>query len=357
MPDKIQLEVNGRLFDGWKSLNITEAMEQLSGKFDFSLYDKEDTASRFIRAGSACRLYIVDGLTGARINVLKGYVDKTKQKLSGKSSEMSISGRDRTGDVVDCSAVHRSNTWLNARFSTICKDLVAPYGLLVDKVDLLEDNRIERFTLQNGESSFSAIERLCMDQGVLPDHTIDGDLKLTYTAPESKRAAEDLEAGVNILEVEKEDKWNQRYSNYVVKGQGTNKGRAWTGKNTRLFASAEDLSITRNRPFLFMSENRATADNLVRRVAWEAQVRAGRGTTYKVKVKDWFQKDRNGTNVRPWSINERVYLTVTRWDVFNQLLITGVNRKLDESSSRVTVLTLKHPETYKANPSQKVKLS
>jgi prophage tail gpP-like protein len=106
-----------------------------------------------------------------------------------------------------------------------------------------------------------------------------------------------------------------------------------------------------------MSENKATDKNLAARVAWEAQVRAGRGTFYNVLVQGWYQTDLVTGARRPWTINERINLRVGKWGVDEQQLITAVSFTIDNDGGRKTRLVLKNPDVYAANPSPNVALS
>lgn len=352
----IILQIGGDNYSGWKSLSSERSMEALAGSFNFEVVDKEGEVVGNIEDGVASKLWVFDPLTYTSWPIMTGYVDQTNKKTADTSDEMTIEGRDKTEDLVDCAATVKSSTWTKKFLKDICTDLCKPYGILVDTSQIVDTELIERFTLQTGDTAFSAIERLCRSKAVLPLTDNEGNLILTYAADETIVADENLELGVNILEVEESKSKKERFSNYVIRGQQSGKGKAWTAKETKMNAKAEDTGVDRYRLHVFMSENKATAKNLRDRVAWEAQVRAGRGEHYNVKVKGWFQRDKEGTIIRPWQINERINIRVDRWNVNKQQLITARRFDLSEGGGETTTLMLQNPGIYKPNPTEKVEL-
>lgn len=357
MPDNVQLEVDGKNFQGWKKVTIKHSMETLCGAFSIELYDKQDSQTNDIDEGSACKISLVNDETKARDLILTGYIDEVNRRESSSSTSMTIKGRDRTSDLVDCSAEHTSNTWIQVRLQDLCKELADPFGILVDDSELEQLDPIKKFTLQMGETAYSAIERIIRSKAVLATTNSDSDLVLTYSADASTKSEENLEVGKNVLEIEETRTSQKRFSKYICRGQTSGRGKKWSKQNTRLIADAIDEEITRYRPHIFMAENKATSDGLKARVAWEAQIRAGRARVYTVTVKGWYQTDYFGAKVKPWEINERVNLKWTRRNIDKQFLITSVAHRLAEGTGRTTTLVLKNVDIFKANPTEKVQLA
>jgi len=358
MSDDIVMQLGTSDFTGWKSISVQRTMESFCGSFTVELVDKQGSATNQITEGIATKLFVKEDLFGANYPLINGYIDGVKLKLSGQSTQMSIQGRDITCDMIDSAAIAPSNTWTKAKFSKIIRAIVLPFGITVDTSQLIIDEEIDKFTLQNGETAYEAIERLCRSQAVLPLTDFEGNLLLTYSADTTVKADEDLVVGDNVLEVEREASWADRYSEYFCRGQRSGKGKAWDGRITQMVAVATDLAIDRYRPMVFMSENKATDRNLQSRVNWEAQVRAGRGTFYNVVVQGWFQHNAiTRAKTRLWTVNERVNIKVPRWGVDEQQLITAVDYHIDESGGRKTRLVLKNVDVYKSNPTEEVALT
>lgn len=165
----LELELNGSVFSGWKSSNMVFDMEALSTTFNFSLYDKSNVVSDAFKTGFATRVSVKPSMESPFVDQLvDGYITDIDRSIAGTSTSMSIEGADKLIDLVDCSALHDSQTWINKKFTLIIRDIIAPFGLDVDTSQLITDPKIKKFTLQSGESAFNAIERLCRSQAILP---------------------------------------------------------------------------------------------------------------------------------------------------------------------------------------------
>lgn len=353
----VQLDLNGQLFTGWKRFSFEDDMETLSSSFSFDLYDKSDSVTKSFRTGLDCVININnEGVGVDNFSILNGFIVNTNKNKSGTNSNFSVNGFDKLIDIVECSVIYRSQTWLNKRFSSIIKDILDPFAIGLDQTNLKSDPKIERFTIQSGESAFDAIERLCRNEAVLPLSTFAGDLLLGYSATENERAA-DLEYGSNILVINESVDWSERFSNYTGLAQYPGRGGRWKKDILQSREVAIDAGVTRYRPLLFIAEGKAERKTLRQRVRWEAQIRSGRSREYTVTVSGWYQKDVNGNiSNQLWEKNKRVNLRYDDWDINEDRLITKVVFTLDENGE-LTILTLKHPDIFKQNPSEEVDLT
>lgn len=349
-----QLLIDDQEFTGWQAVSFETDMEALVSTFSIQARDQYGTLSA-IDAGTACELYIERDNT--QILVLTGYVTSRDRELSSGAHTVTINGSSNLVDLVDCSVVQANRSWVKKKFSAIVEAIASPFGIDVDKSDLTSDPVIDRMTLQSSEDAFSAIERLCRSQAVLPLSTFDGKLKLGYAASVTDRSPVDIAEGSNLKAIRETSDWTERFSDYIGLSQVSAKGKQWSSANLQGKAVANDPTITRYRPKLFVTENSLSQTEIPKRVAWEAQVRAGRSTTYVITVDGWFHKI-SSTEVAGsiWENNKRVQLTVPTLDIDADLLISSVTYSLD-NSGEITNLTLRHPDTYKADPSAEVKLT
>ena len=356
----IALEINGQRFEGWESFSMEFDIETFVTSFNLSLYDPDSVLAvgkDDFPAGNQCSISITNQMRPTLDRVLDGFIVRRRRSISSSSNSLNVEGADKLVDLLDCSAVHPSRTWFKAPFSVIVSDLARPFGVTVVATGLRSDPIIDKFSLQSGESAFAAIERLCRSQAVLPLSDFQGYLTLGYAASPAERAAVDLEMGVNILSLDEDVDWTERYSEYTVLGQGAGNGKKWTKAMLASSATAKDTGITRYRPKIIIAENKATKEILIQRVNWEAQVRSGRSTEYNVTVRGWYQTNRAGFPVALWQKNQRVTLRYPEAGLLNEeLLITKVTFSLD-SGGELTRLTLKHPDIFKAQPGAVVDLS
>ena len=352
----VSLEVNDTFLTGWKDFKAEFDMEVLPASFEFGLYDKEKSLTKLLQTGLAARVSILDPFFGARHQLIDGFLQRVPRSLGSVENKKSLFGHDRFIDVVECSVVRRAQTWWRKRFASIVADILEPFELAVDKSQLKSNPRIDKFTIQSGETAFSAIERLCRNQAVLPLSTVENNLLLGYAADSDTVASENLEVGVNIEGIGEDTSWGERFSEYIGLGQQAGNGRRWTKEMLQGRAVAKDAGVTRYRPKLFIAESRADNKILRKRVNWEAQVRSGRSTVHTVLVSGWYQKSIDGRPLRPWVKNERVNLRVAEWDLNVQRLITKVAYSLGKKGE-LTTLTLKHPDIFKADPRETVNLT
>ena len=368
----IALQIGAQRFEGWESVSMEFDMESLVSTFSLGLYDPDRLLSvdaDDFPAGQACKIsitnktipisYISQGGTGFQTSetVIDGFIVRRRRALSRSSNVLTVEGADKLVDLVDCSAEHTSRTWMKKPFSGIVRDLVAPFDITVNSLALQGDPLIDKFTLQSGETVFDAIERLCRSQAVLPLSDFKGNVVLSYAATKAEPAAAWLMLGVNLLSLEENVDWSERYSKYTVLGQSAGDGKKWTTEMLQSSATARDTGITRYRPKIIISENRATNEIMIKRVRWEAQVKSGRSTEYTATVRGWYKTNLSGQPDSLWQKNEKLILRCTPWGIYSQeLLITKVVFSLDDSGE-LTQLTLKHPDVFKAQPGAVVDLS
>lgn len=347
----VEIEIGGRLFSGWKSVRIDTDIESLSSSFSVGARDKDGLLSSIV-AGTECKVYIVDK---TKKLVLDGHVVQRERSLTSSAHDVSISGNDKLADLVDCSAIKSNRVWIKKKFTAIIKAIASEFSIDVNTTAVASDPIIDKYVLQTGESAFDTIERLCRTQGVLPISSFDGKLILSYAATAAERCVENLVVGQNILDIKETSDWNERFSQYICISQNAGNGKKWDAAILQCKAVSSDASVTRYRPKLFTAENRSDNAMLVKRANWEAQVRAGRSTTYSLSVRGWFQKIAGIPSSTLWEKNKRVNLKVDAWDIDEELLVTSVSYSLD-NNGEITALTLRHPDTYLKDPTASISI-
>lgn len=345
MNSTVILEVGGNVYSGWKSVSLTFDMAIITNSFSVTAHDPDNILGQ-LEVGTLCKLSSVNGSTKSLL--LDGVIVAVDQELSD-TSDVTIKGFDKLIDLVDCSIMRASRTWVKKKFSGIIKDIADPFGVVVDTTDLRDDPVIEKLTVQTGEPAFDAIERLCRSQAVLPMSTFEGVLKLGYTG--TAQMPERLEIG-NIKSLKKSTNWSERFSEYTAMSQSGGNGNRWTAAMIHSKAVATDIAVSRYRPKVFIAEGRLDNYKLQKRVNWEAQIRAGRSTTYDVDKVGWYQTASKKTI---WEKNKLVNLYVPSLGIDDLLITSRVNMSLDSSGELVS-LFLQSPDTYRKDPTEKVDL-
>ncbi|OOS02201.1 phage tail protein [Canicola haemoglobinophilus] len=217
---KIELYLNEHIFSGWTRLSVFRSLESMSGQFDLGIAIRPEDDVSQIKPGSKIQLKM-NGQT-----VITGYLDSLSQSISGESKEISVSGRDKTADLVDCSVIHQSYHFKNQTLQQIAEVICKPFGIKVvwQATEPGANEKMNVWQVEPGETAFDTLSKAARHKGVLVTSNVDGDL--VFTDP-SDTVVGEFKLGENILELELNDDWTQRFSLYRVIGdaeQGGAKG-------------------------------------------------------------------------------------------------------------------------------------
>ena len=273
--------VEGKVYEGFKNLKLERNLTSLTGAFEIVLVDKwkVDQEDFSLKPGLkiSCKL--------GKKNLYTGYIDNLGISLGAGTRNLTIAGRDITGDLVDCSILG-SNEFNNMTLDKIAEALVKPFGI---KIIIFSDvgKPFTKFTVNQGETIFEALERLSKQRSLLMTSSPSGNL--VFEKKGIIRASTELIEGVNIMGGGAQYDNTERFSEYHIKGQ--NPGLLGsTSDNTKAKGLAKDLGITRYRPKVILAENAANADDSQKRANWEAGFQAAKGTAINVVVQGWTQK-------------------------------------------------------------------
>lgn len=336
----IKLRVNGQDFSGWQTVQVVRSLESVANKFSLTVSERwtnQDT-SWPIREEDECRVLI-----GSE-TVITGYVDRRSLSFGPEEHSVSVEGRDRTGDLVDCSAVLDKWEFYKPSLLGLAKKLCAPYGIEVSlQPGLSLPAAPAKFSIDPGDSVHNAIERLCRLFGVLA--TSDGQGGLRLMRPGSTRATTELVQGQNVLAASSSFDATDRFRTYKVLGQHRGTDELNGAQAASVKGTAEDLNVRRTtRTLLVRPEGNVTAEHAKRRAEWEATTRAARGDSVSVTVQGWTQS--NGTL---WPLNSIVRVRCPWIHVDGDLLITQAEHSLDDGGM-VTQLTLRQLNAFQPEP-------
>lgn len=317
---ELTISVDGKKYGGWKSFRITRGLERAVA--DFTI----DASERWpgMREGWAL-------LEGAPLEawldddkVMTGYIDRVTVRYDARSHAVSIAGRSKTSDLVDCSVVELKS-WANVNLHELAKILCRPFGIEV-VCDIDVGKAFPIAAAQLGEEPWKLLERLARQRMVLLTDDPEGRLVLTrlghtYAADKIKHP----HGGWKQVEGERDH--SDRFSEYIVKGQASS---AWAPHQSSLAIGGEisegggsggevaegqaakaaavayvtsslahaeatfrDPGVRRYRPKLVMSESGTSETMGVQeRAEWEARRRIGR--SYKVAAQRAGWRQSNG---------------------------------------------------------------
>lgn len=335
LPDHVvELQVAGTAYSGWTSVEIERGIDQMTGTFSLRLAAKEKTGAEDwpIRQGAECRVML------AGVPLITGYIDSMTRFVAAEERGIDVRGRDRTADLVDCSAINRPGSWRGRRLEEIAAELVKPFGIPVEVVGTT-GAPFTRFALQQGETVFAAIERMSRYRGLVAWSAGDGTLRIGN--PDIGESIGRLAEGENVIAASLTTTTSERFSDYVVKGQATGSDERSGAAVAQVKGEAKDPAIARYRPLLIIGEEQSDQTALKKRAEWEAAVRSGRAQQAQITVPGWLTSEG-----KPFAHGMRADCDVPSAGISGSLLIERLTFSRDATGGTVTTFDLVPPEAW-----------
>lgn len=333
-PD-VRLIVDGQSYGGWTRVRVSRSLEQLAHAFELGLTERwpGQDVPRPIRPGAACRLEI-DGTA-----VIAGYVDRMTVDYDAGAHTVTVTGRDKCGDLVDCSAP--SVSWVGRTLSQVAAALVEPYGLTVVADDDGLDSTFLRLKNAEGDTVQETLEAAARVRAVLLMSDGLGTLTLGRAGTATVPTALELGRNIQICSFEADD--CGRFSIITVKGQSSGSD-AWSGESAaQPSGSATDARISRHRPLTVLAEEQLDAAGGQARADWEATVRYGRSRRVRYTVRGWAHA------AGLWTPGVLVPVRDAVAGIDGKRLLVQADLRLDNGSMNAE-LTLCPPEAYRRVP-------
>lgn len=329
---RIQLNLNGAGYTGWKKLSVVRSVEALAGRFDIELSDKRPFP---VPRGGAVELLLYGN------TIITGYTDSLSVDIASDDHILNISGRDKTGDLVDSSSLVQSQEMNNVTLREIVEAIVEPFGVTA----IFQTNPTEvfkKFSFQQ-ETAFDAIERACRLRGVLASSNEKGEVVIQKYG--QSRTIAGLALGENILRAAVTYNDTERFSVYKVYGQQSGDDNTSPEASTNPNGESRDLAVTRYRPKIIIAEGNVDNNIAQQRAEWEAAIRAARAVSVEVTVAGWTD-DGGGL----WRENRLVRTKILPLGINGDMLIKEVSYSLDDKNGEKTRLILVRPDAYEKQP-------
>ena len=329
-PD-VRLEIGSELYGGWKRISIRRALGRVAGTFDLNVTERwpGQDVPRPIQPGAPCRV-LADGLP-----VITGYVDDVRISCTASEHSVTVRGRDKTGDLVDCCPP--SMQLAGASLAVIARNLCAPF--CIEVVDAAGSEAVPGFKINPGDTVFETLDQLARAQGVFL--TTDGEGRLVLARAGKEKAKTVLEFGKNILESRGSFSMAERYSEITVLGQ-TAASDTWDGaKASQQKTVVRDAGVPRYRPLTLIAEQEWQGAN--NRAQWEINTRYGKGNVVSYTVYGW----KDGEKL--WGPNVLADIRDAALGLEDTWLVGDVTFSLDDGGYR-TELTLSPAEAFEISP-------
>ncbi|EAZ1808400.1 baseplate protein [Salmonella enterica] len=333
MMNNVELKVDGKIFSGWTSVTVNRSIETMAGYFDLGVNVQTSTDLSSLAPGKPFTLSI-DGQT-----VITGYTDGRRRQMGADSMKITIAGRDKTADLIDCAAIYKGGQWKKRTLEQIARDLCQPYGVVVrwELTDAESAAPFTSFTLDHSETVYEALGRAARARGVLITSNAAGDLVFTR-ADESH--SDRLVLGENLLSVDFDEDYRDRFSEYTVKGHGRSNGKVGDTVDARTIASQKgtttDSAITRYRPMIILADSKIDAQSATARALREQRRRLAKSVTFEAQLDGWTR-----SNGQIWMPNILAEIDASKFAIqTGPLLVSKVVLTLDDREGVKTTLTL-----------------
>lgn len=335
----VALKVAGQAFIGWESARITSSMDAVCPAFEIAYADRSSygVQPRRIRRGDECEI-AYRGKT-----VLRGYVNAVSDSRTASERTLTVSGRSKTQDLVDCSVQHDA-PWAGKSIVDIARDVVRPFGISVEYV--LDQRALTPITYvraEPGESCIDLLGRVCRARGTRIQTTEKGALWLVQN---HQRAVGRLELGKNILAIERtisDESWFSQIEVLIQNGDIALQGVE------HVSAKVEDPLVRRFRPLILVSD--ILVEDLATRAAWEVNTRIGQGLQVRVETPGWTSSD--GYIWRPC---DTVHVVDPERELDDNLAIASVELRMDLEGGTTTTLDLTDPAILSPDPVRDLKM-
>lgn len=360
--NRVYLEVGGVRYEGWMGISIKHSIETLCGAFDLTVFDKWNgqTSGWDISAGNSCVVKI-----GSDV-MITGYVDANSVSMDASSHTITIQGRDKAGDLVDCSAVAKE--WTGQKFEFIANELTRPFGVTVT-TQLASDEsgyttkqsvapaknggkKLARQSVKGDQTVQDALKKMAEVQGVLIISDRKGGLLITR-AGLGGRCADALVLGENLKQIEYNNDFTEVFSKITVKGQAhgakTAAGQPLDRKQGALAKGEierelDQTIVGRYRPLIITAGEQTDSTKAKLQAEWEASTREAKAKKLSVTVQGWRQ-----SNGEIWSINTLVRIKCPWVREDDDFVISSAEYSIGESGTE-TKMELVSPKSYTPNP-------
>lgn len=323
----VTVSAAGGLWTAWRRVTVHASFKDATRTFKIEAAAEGGAAAAAwtFKAGTP-----LDVMLGGSL-ACRGYVDRYQPKLGEHSTaEMVISGRSKSQDLVDCSAVHDTNEFKDQDPQQVGAAL-DKFGVGVSTDEQLQKRPITR--ISPGETVFRCIEKMCREQGVFVVGQADGSVKLTKGG--KQRHAGGLIEGKNIKIIEADHNWSGRHSDITVRGQ---RPVGHGNDNLQVEGVANDGDVDRYRPVIVFHDADIDNDRAKKRAQTRRDREAGNSLKANVTVQGFF--DDGGTL---WEPGNLVFVDSDFADVHQDMAIESAEFSQDRKDGSLTVLTLVDP--------------
>jgi prophage tail gpP-like protein len=343
--DTVTLTIGDQVLTGWQRVSVVRHLAAIPASFDLEVTEKyPGSADVDVLPGQPCTIQIGGDL------VLTGYVDRYAAAVNASMHTIRISGRSKSEDLVDCSAVfgdinQPSFQVANGTALSIARQLAAPYSITVQST-AGDGPKLQQFNILLGETPWEIIDRITRYSQMLVYDMPDGSVMFAKVGTDSMASGfslgDNLEAGDVAFSMD------GRYSDYEGHLTSVLTFGTEAGINTPTLGEVvKDDGVPRFRKRYVISEQFVQGQPLAQaRAVWEMNRRKGQSFQFNVTCDSW--RDASGAL---WDLNKLAPIQASVLKLTDASYLIGAITYTRDESGQHAQLTLMPPEAYAVEPS------
>jgi prophage tail gpP-like protein len=327
--NKISVEVNNKLFEGFTEASISYGIESMARQFALSITTPNNIPSP-IKVQDKIVIYI-DGT-----KQFTGYAEELDKSNSANSFTLTLQGRSLTADIIDASI--KRKTYAQKDFTLLVKAVLKDNNIninVINSVGLLklDSNAIS----EQGESIFEFLDRYAKKVQVLLTTDANGDLVITregFGIMKGQLIKLYNGDGVNNIKtssvnISTKDRYNtiEVYSNTHDKNAIAKSAIVQTAK-------AVDNSIRNSRRLIINQTSTSKTISLTNLANWNVNVRRAKGSRYTCQVVGF------SIQGEIFEANKKIKINDESMSVSGVFLIQSVNFRVDINNGAITELQI-----------------
>lgn len=366
----IILRLNGEAFDNFISISVSNSLQALSGKFTFTASD-DNTGTFPFAAGDKVQVLISEilfaGQSETLVGVANGFIDRISINYTKNSHIVSISGRDRTEDIIDSQIQNIELKGAALQLTQVVQAVLDFLGIkdikILNNAGTIEPFKVgEVVVAAQGETGFSFINRYAEKRQVLVSNDGDGNIVLTRVQNPLRNGLilnlANRDPSNNVKSAEVVYDHSQRFHEYEVVSQanpsaecidlsGNDTGKCGVAATKGMMDARGkadiDPGIRTTRKFLMTPSASFSPDIAAKRARWERALRIARSRKYHVTVQGFLSNDG-----LIWQAGQLVKVRDQFASINADLIVSEIRYNFTLNQGSTTTLTLVDQDVYKA---------
>lgn len=332
----MKLEVNGQPYGNFKSASVEIRLDALSNTFSFSAVA---TGPLPFKGGDSCRVLVDE------IPVLTGYIEVINGSYNSQSHEITIQGRDKTGDLLDSTIGSLSDIRPPISMKQIIEKVIKHINADINVYDIAKppafDKLLDISAPEPGENAFRYLEKLARRKQVLLTSNADGNIVISKAdGPRINFTLQNIIKNNtnNVLSASFSYDTTGRFNLYKFASSLNVSALESVGVSAKDIVNQQgqitDPDIRVGRQLALVAESTFSNAQNIDRSKWEANIRKARGRTYSAVINGYRDFDGN-----LFDINKQVYVIDDFAGIDSWMLVNTVTFTYDENDGGQTTLS------------------